>query len=224
MPTDDNPLTKVQSVLLYLMWRRRRSGDGRLSTAKDLLGDLTTAEFAVEFAAVDDKKLRKPLRHLAEAGLVESGSAPKVKDSDPGPSPTGYRLPDEAKTIGWQSTARLVLELFNHREKPVDARRFIQEMMQLGLCQDDTGNLSSKEDIERQIEYCVRKGYLIVHKVAHSHAGLIDTGALECTELVDQHLGFLQRIAVPKRPAASESGSPPIVSDANAPGGGGSPR
>jgi hypothetical protein len=219
--SQDQPLSKVQSALLFAMWRRRRGGDGRLSTAKELLGHLTSGKHSIEFAGLDEKKLKKPLRRLLEMGLVESGSAPKHDPSEPGPPPTGYRLPEEGKMITWQSTARLVLELFNDPHRPVNGDRFINRMMQIGLCQDDTSDPSTKEEIGKQIEYCVRKGYLRDHKDADSHSGVIQAGSFQCTAMVDQHLEFLELIAIPKRPAATETGTPPIVSDSGSLGGGG---
>lgn len=214
---------------MYLMWRHRRNGSGSLSTPKQLVEQLVTGEFSnlgldVKILPAEDreKKARKVLRQLAEQGLAESGPAPKENESAPGPPPSGYRLPEEGKTITWPSTARLILELFNYPERPVDRQRFLNEAVKFGLWQDDTGEQSSDEQVVQQIEYCIRKGYLAPQQ-STSHAGTIAT--LQCTSLVDQHLSLLKMFALEgKRPVAKETGTQSIVSDANVPVGGGSQK
>lgn len=214
-------LTRLKASILYLMWRRRRNGDGRLSSAKELLSQLTSGQFAGEFAGfvgLDIKKIQKSLRGLEEAGLVESGSGWKEDERQPGPPPTGYRLPEAGKLINWESTAKLLTSLFNNPHRPVHEDRFVSEMLQLGLCQDDSGKPSSRAEILGQIEYCKGKGYITAEVVANNPSG--GTGAtLQCTSAVDEYWLFIEMLAKQKRPAGSEMITPSKASAGDSGGG-----
>lgn len=197
-------LSKLKARLLYLVWRKQRSGDGRMCSPQELLTQVTTGQSAADFSSLSLKKIQTSLRRLEEIGVLDSAPGVKENESAPGPPPRFYRLPEAGKVITWQSTARLVLELLDNPHRPVDREQFIADIIKLGLCQDDTNTPSTREEIRMQIEYCIRKGYLRIEAESDHPSGLASGGSLQCTSLVDQHWEFLSMIATPKRPAAAE--------------------
>ena len=217
-----NSLNIFSSALLFLLWRRRRAGDGRLVTAKELHGDLTTSDLASSFTAIDLRVIKKALRRLEKSGFLESRPVPKDDNTQPGPDPNGYRLPEEGKTITWQSTARIVLELFHHPHPPVEETFFVAEIIRLGLTQEDNDQAMTRDDVVNQIAYCVRKDYVRVDESRDDPTRKIGSRHLHCTPRVDAERSFLERIAVPRRPPIREWDTPSKASDAPDPAVGGS--
>ena len=202
VPAEIQPITKIQSALLYILWRQRRGGDGRLFNAEQLLTEIRSLPNSADFRDLDERKLKKPLRRLVDSGLVEIGATLKGKESSPGPAPMGFRLPEGGALITWQSTARLVLELFNYPRRPIRSERFTNEMVQLGVTEDDTGKPWTREDIQRQLDFCSRKGYIRINREADAQS--LNAGTtLQSTSLIDQHLGYLELIASRRAPQAS---------------------
>lgn len=169
----DDKLKKLWSTIVYLLWRKKRNSEGGgLVSAEELLAveelrfELRKTDPAKNTAPEKDtkdsdiKKIQKALRNLERLGYLESGSAEKTHDSKPGPPPKGYRLPEVGKMITWQSTAIIVLRLFNHPHEPVEEETFVLEILELGLNRDDNQQRMTREDVINQIAYAISKGYI----------------------------------------------------------------
>jgi hypothetical protein len=223
----DDSLNKFRSTILFLLWRRRRNSDGSRVLGKDLLTELLAGKFAGVSEKSDLRALKKALRRLEKAGFVESGPVSKEDDSQPGPPPNGFRLPEEGKMITWQSTSTLVIRLFNHPHEPVEEEFFVLEMLQVGLHRDDTGHPMTKADILNQIAYCERKGYLTISE-SDDQLGGRNVRRLHRTQRIDKERHLLEMIAdvVNKKRAtsATEPDSSSTVSDRDDSMADGSPR
>jgi hypothetical protein len=185
-------LYTTRSCVLYLLWRRRRGGNGRRATAEELRLQLMAGEAGEQFHEnLNIVSVKKALATLEKAGLIESGEVPRI-GSKPGPAPKGYRFPDDGPMLTWSSTARIILDLYHHPIRPVEETSFIELLLEIGLLQDDTGQPSTREHIVRQLAYCQKNDYIKLTSDSPRY--------LSSTNRVDLELMFLEKIAEPKRP------------------------
>jgi hypothetical protein len=189
------------------LWQHRRSGDGGLVTAKRLHEYLKGEEHPGILQGLKLRSVKKALARLESAGFVESMPVAK-EEGQPGPPPDGYRLPEDGKIISWRSTARIVMELFHHPHAPVEEGRFISEIMQLGLCRDDSDELATNDDVADQIVYCIRKEYIRVDESGDAPGGKAGERRLCRTPRIDTERNFLELIAVPRRLATKKLDTP----------------
>jgi len=179
------PLNTTEAEILYLIWKRKKLGDGTPMTLKDIHGALVKHRRGKQsgLSLVAVKKVLQNLK-ARPAGLLE---AIEVSHSGSGPRPLGYRLAPE-KIITWPSTAAIVLALYNYPDHgPLERERFIEHIAGLGLVNEPTQAAPTKGQIEAQISACTQWNY-----IAEDQAG-----RLSSTRRVDDELEFLKAIANP---------------------------
>jgi hypothetical protein len=189
-------LDSIGASILYLLWRRRRNGDGTLVSAKALLQELTNPELGLGIKESPSlNTIRRALLNLQKAGFVETGAM--AKDSGfTGPPPNGHKLSADAPIITWASTAAMVMRLYNHPDQRVRIEDFIREVMTLNLRQDSTQAPLTRQDIEDQVASCLRRGYIREIDGEAGETGLPANQKLLCTtHKVDEHRIFLERLA-----------------------------
>lgn len=198
----------IAACILYLLWKRRRNGDGALATAKKLREELIAGIAGTNFRQdLNIATVKKALVELQRAGMLTMGVTAK-EDSEPGPPPNGYRFSADPPIITLRATAAIVMHLHNHRDQRVKREILIQEILALKISHHSANEPLSQQDVDDQIDYCLRKEYLqevdppIHGKLAESTEKLLAT-----TAKVDQYSMFLKKLADEvKRPVAAEQG------------------
>jgi DNA-binding HxlR family transcriptional regulator len=147
-----NPLSEIQAQVLQVLWKMRHEGKGSPVTA----GEIREA-LGAKAPGASRKRLANILRRLEESGLVESVGMPS-QAARPGPPPTGYRL--ARNTLVWPSTAAIAWQLYNHPDRPVDHNQFLNEVYDLRLIGRDSNRAFTKEEIDKQLNYLIDRGYI----------------------------------------------------------------
>jgi DNA-binding XRE family transcriptional regulator len=187
------PLDELASRLLFLLWKRRRSGNGFPATPEQLRRSLIAGEMPSAYElSLKSPTVKAGLERLAREGFVESEPAMRERPRR-GVAPDAYRFSADSSVPTWMSTARVLLQLHSHPYGRADEDTFVAELMQLGLHRDDDAKPLTREDIAKQIEYGRKKEYITAVLGPAYAAGR----ELSTTALVAQHLTFLQKIAEP---------------------------
>lgn len=188
-------LNFLGASLLYLLWKRRRSGDGALVAAKTLHQELVAGAAGSTFReTLPVNAVKKELARLQHAGML-NGVVMSKENADPGPAPKGYRFSADAPIITQRPTATMIMKLHNHPEQRVATKHFVQEILALRLGHDDAREPLTPQDIEDQIAYCVKKGYIEEVETEDEGAAPAIQQRLCTTNKVDEYRMFLEKLA-----------------------------
>jgi hypothetical protein len=212
-------LDHIASGVLYLLWRRRRGNDGSLVSAKALHKGLQKGDADAAYGdAVKIPAVKKTLRQLKAAGIVEFGQSTKT-ERYPGPAANGYRLSADPPIIVWRATAAVVMLLYNHPQSRLSREAIIEEASKLGLTDEVRDQRLGAQEISDIIDWCLLNDYIVEREVTIDRPSAQGVEKLmSTTAKVDDCQLFLQKIVVEvKRKAASAPPSSPHV-------GGGKPQ
>jgi hypothetical protein len=194
------PLDYIAASLLYLLWRRRRAGDGSLVTVKALWKELLSGASGIAIRRdVTFSAVKKALHRLRAEELVEFGAVPK-DTAEPGPTPTGFRLSRDPGIVQSPATATMIMTLHNHPAGRLTQRDLVDEVFQASL-QNDRNEHLTKEEISELITWCIRRGYFqeIEERASASRSEM----QLRTTSKVDMQGPFLARMTAEFRPRAA---------------------
>jgi hypothetical protein len=120
----------------------------------------------------------------------------RKENSDPGPAPKGFRVVPDPPIVTWRSTAAILLKLYHHRDRRVRHDEFLEEVLADKIPNDGSREPLGKKEIEQQIEYCVKQGYI---DEAESGTGFSyfqkSDKRLMTTTKVDDQVMFLEKLA-----------------------------
>jgi hypothetical protein len=200
-------LDHIAAGVLYLLLRRRRNHDGSLISAKALLEELKDGQARAEYRKdLPVDPVKKALRRLREAGLVEYGEGKKSdsNDSSPGPPPQGYRLSVDPPIITWRATAVIVMLLYNHTERRLSREALIEANLGQGLKHDGRDEPLKAEEISELIDWSLRKGYIKEQNATIDGTSTPRTEKrLITTPKVDECELFLRKLVAEVKPQAT---------------------
>ena len=193
-------LDHIAASILYLLWRRRRSNDGSLVSAKTLHEQLLEGQAHTKFRDnLQATAVKKTLRKLKLAGMVEFGVSQKC-DPVPGPAPAGYRLSADAPIITWRATAAIVMLLHNHPERRPKREGFIRETLKQGLTHHNREDRLNSREVSELIDWCLRREYFKEEKIIIDEMSAPqEEHRLITTSKVDDHELFLKKLAAEVR-------------------------
>lgn len=186
-------LKRVEAEILYVIWKRKRRGDGSPMTVRDLHKALAghDSQGHVEISDQTVKRAVQSLRSRPGAYL----QAAQVGQEGPGKPPAGYKLAP-GNIITRPATAMIVLALYNYPDHtPPDRQSLLEKLAERAPHNQGKSEVLDKEEIERQIAFCIAQGYLVEDR----HSGRLST-----TPRVDEELRFLAAIA--DEPDETDSG------------------
>jgi hypothetical protein len=193
---------EIGVMVLLTLWERKRAGDGRPLTCRQIHYGLseraeTVGEHVVSYSAVK-KAVRRLLQ--GEDRLLSGHPVPR-EFGHRGPGPMGFAIAS-GKMMTYPCTARIALELFNYPSHDgAEVERFKDRVLDLHLVNDENKEPMTRKDIDDQMAYCMERGYIVGDEAP---------GRVRATDRVNAQRLFLERIALhaqTKKAAGSERNS-----------------
>lgn len=180
--SDYKVLTTVQALVLYVVWRGRRSGTHRPGMTNLEVQKVVETEYA---RSGKTKGASLPNIKKIIASLEEWRPTPLLVSARAGNHPAVYRLPKDT-TITWAPSARMILLLENDSRGIVPRSVFVEGIVKLGLVNPETKQPLTMEDVEGQIDYCATREFPYV----------VETGSrlIKATDRVNSEREFLELI------------------------------
>jgi len=178
------PLRPIEADILYLIWKRKKLGDGTAMTVRDLHKALAH-HMGHRTSEVSAQVIKKALHGLkARPGKFLEISA--VSKEGSGPRPAGYRLA-AGKIMTEPSNAAIVMALYNYPEHtPPDRERLIEYIAERGIGGEGGSSYGDRSEIEELIAACIEGRYISEDR---------QSGRLSTTPRVDEERRFLEALA-----------------------------
>jgi hypothetical protein len=208
VPDLSSDIDTLEAQCLYVLWLRHQEYD---STTSDdpLSSEQVRAELAkLKGSTVRVSRVLDRLTRLTERGFATS-SVISRDDGTAGRRVRGFRIASSDKIVKWAATAAVLHFLLHHELLPIPHALFIDEVLAKGFVDHKTMSPLTKSDLDRQIEYSLRRGYMMREKET-AETYLLNVG--ERTKWEVHYLKLLSNHAQPGADLTAILRKPPSVS------------